>query len=291
MAITAPRGLLVPGPQARPSRHGLFSVAQMGDTSDGHWQAGLEFEDPLCGDVSSTMPHCGDSSPLPADKIPEPGPLFRTLDPFTLIGSYNCSAGGRRSQDAFDIARDRLIAREEQGVERVFWTGITVDGTVSSSLADGDDEISVTDVTGGGGALDPVTALDMLEEAMGSCVAGQGVVHVPYRAASTLASQFLVARDGDGMFTHTGQPVVFGAGYPGTGPANGAVATGEAWLFGTGQVMVWQGDTFLTPPNLAEAVDRTINDVTVFAERTYAVGFSCCLFAVKMFLTCCTGGG
>jgi hypothetical protein len=289
MAIT-PQGLLVPGPQARPSRYGLFSVAQMGGTTDPHWQAGVQYDDALCGDVSSTLPHCGDGSPEPAAKETDPGPLSRYVDPFTLIGSYDCSTGGRRSQDAFDIARARLFAREEQGAERVFWTGVTVDGAISSSLATGDDEVAVTDVTGAGGALDPVTALGALEDAMGACVPGQGVIHVPLRAASALASQNLVVRDGDGMFTHDGQPAIFGAGYPGTGPDNVAVADGEAWLFGTGQVMVWRGEPFLTPPNLAEAVDRTLNDVTVFAERTYAVGFSCCLFAVRMVLSCCLGG-
>jgi hypothetical protein len=262
----------------------------MGDTGDPHWQAGLEWEDSLCAGISSTLPHCGEPSPEPAPKETDPGPLFRTTDPFTLIGSYDCSTGGRRAQDAFDIARARLLAREEQGAERIFWTGVTVDGVLSSSLATGDNEVALVDVTGAGGALDPITALDVLEEAMAECVPGQGVIHVPYRAASTLASQNLVVRDGDRMLTHTGQPVIFGAGYPGTGPDNDAVADGEAWIFGTGQVMVWRGEPFLTPPNLAEAVDRTINDVTVFAERTYAVGFSCCLFAVKMFLSCCLGG-
>lgn len=289
MALT-PRGLLVPGPQARPSRYGLFSVAQTGNTSDGHWQAGLEFEDTLCAGISSALPHCGEPSPEPAAKVADPGPLFRPVDPFTLIGSYTCSTGGRRAQDAFDIAQARLAAFEERGVEAALWTGVAVDGTLSSSLATGDDEISVTDVTGGGAALDPITALDVLEEAMAGCVPGAGVIHVPYRAASTLASQNIVVRDGDGMYTHTGQSVVFGAGYPATGPDNDSVADGEAWLFGTGQVMLWRGDAFLTPPSLAEAMDRIINDVTVYAERTYAVGFSCCLFAVKMFLSCCLGG-
>jgi len=292
MALTSPRGLLVPGPVARPSRYGLFSVAQPGDTSDGHWQAGLEFEDALCAGIRSTLLHCGEPSPEPAAKVPDPGPIYRSLDPFTLIGSYDCSTGGRRAGDAFDIATRRLLAREEQGVEEIFWTGITIDGTLSSSLATGDTDntVTVTDVTGGT-TLDPVTALDVLEEAMGTCVPGQGVIHVPLRAASTLASQFLVVPEGDTVHTHTGNLVAFGTGYPGTGPDNASVADGEAWLFGTGQVMVWKSDTFLTPPDVAAAVDRTVNDLTVFAERTYAVGFSCCLFAVRMFLTCCTGGG
>jgi hypothetical protein len=213
------------------------------------------------------------------------------VDPFTLYGSYQCSTGGRRSQDAFTIASARLAAREEQGVERVFWTGITNDEVLGSSLADGDVAagITVTDLTGGA-TLDPVTALDLLEEAMGTCVPGQGVIHAPARTSATLGSQFLVMETPGGAETHLGNRVVFGAGYPGTGPANVAVAADEAWLFGTGQVMVWRGEEFLTPENAAQAVDRTLNDITVFAEKTYAVGFSCCLFAVRMFLSCCLGG-
>lgn len=291
MASITPRGLWVPGPQPRPRRYGLFSVAQAGDTGDGHWQAGLEFEDTLCADISSTLPHCGDSSPEPAPKETDGGPLFRQVEPFTLIGSYACSTGGRRAQDAFDIASARLAAREELGVERALWTGVTPDGTLSSSLADGDTDagITVTDLTGGT-TLDPVTALDVLEEAMGTCVPGQGVIHVPVRASATLGSQFLVTEGATGAQTHLGNQVIFGAGYPGTGPANAAVADGEAWLFGTGQIMVWQGPEFLTPESAAQAIDRTLNDITVFAEKTYAVGYSCCLYAVRMFLSCCLGG-
>jgi hypothetical protein len=290
MALTAPRGLLVPGPQAVPARYGLFSVAQAGDTADGHWQAGLEFEDPLCAGIRSTLPHCGDPSPEPAAKEPDPGPIFRSVDPFTLIGSYDCSVGGRPVSQAFDIATRRLLAREEQGVEEILWTGVTVDGTLSSSLAGGDTDatVVVTDLTGAS-TLDPVAALDVLEEAMGTCVPGQGVIHVPYRAASTLSSRYLVVPEdvpaGTSFRTHVGNLVALGAGYPGTGPANIAVAANETWIFGTGQVMVWKGDVFLNPPEVAQAIDRILNNITVYAERTYAVGFSCCLFAVRMSLS------
>jgi hypothetical protein len=290
MAIT-PNGLWVQGPRVRPARYGLFSVAQPGDTSDPHWMAGVSFEDTLCADIASTTAHCGDTSPMPGPKDIDGGPLFRLVDPFTVYGSYACGTGGRKASDAFAIASARLAAREELGVERVFWTGVTNDEVLGSSLADGDAAagLSVVDLTGAS-TLDPVTALDLLEEAMGACIPGAGVIHVPLRAASSLASQFLVVRDGDSIYTHTGQSVVFGSGYPGTGPANVAVAANEAWLFGTGQIMVWRGDTFLTPELPAQAVDKTLNDITVFAERTYAVGFSCCIFAVRMFLSCCHAG-
>lgn len=293
MASITPRGLWVPGPAPRPRRGGLLTVAQVGDTSDPHWQAGLEFEDTLCVDIGATLSHCGDPSPDPMPKDPEGGPLFRQVDPFTLYGSYFCAVPGRPAQDAFDIAIARLNAKEEYGVERTFWTGVTPDGTLGSSLADGDAAagIAVTDLTGGGGALDPITAMDVLEEAMGNCVPGQGVIHVPDRAASTLGAAFLLLAGPDGTYTtHLGNPVIFGAGYPGTGPANAVVADDETWLFGTGQVMVWQSEMFLTPELVPQAVDKVLNDVTVFAEKTYAVGFSCCVFAVRMFLSCCLGG-
>lgn len=290
MAIT-PQGLWLPGPRAVPARYGLFSVAQPGDTSDPHWQAGISWEDTLCADVASTTAHCGDASDEPSPKDTDGGPTFHLADPFTIYGSYDCSTGGRRSGDAFAIAAARLAAREELGVERAFWTGVTNDEVLGSSLADGDVAagITVTDLTGGA-TLDPVTALDLLEEAMGTCVPGQGVIHAPLRASATLGSQFLVVESLGGATTHLGNPVVFGAGYPGTGPANVAVAADEAWLFGTGQVMVWQGESFMTPPDLAAAVDKVLNNVTVFSEKTYAVGFSCCVFAVRMFLSCCLGG-
>jgi hypothetical protein len=173
----------------------------------------------------------------------------------------------------------------------VLWTGVTNDEELGSSLAGGDAEagITVTDLTGAT-ALDPVSAVALLEEALAGCVPGAGVIHAPTLAAAPLGSQALLVTGPDGAYTRAGNQVVIGSGYPGTGPANAAVADGEVWLFGTGQVMVWRGDTFLTPPDLAASVDKVLNDQVVFAERSYAVGFSCCLFAVRMFLSCCLGG-
>jgi hypothetical protein len=262
------------------------AVAQSGDTGDPHWQAGLEWEDTLCEDVDATLPDCGDVSPTPV-KAPAGGPSFRVSDPFTIYGSYTCSTGGRRASDAFDIARARLLANEDRGVERVFWTGDATAGDVTPSLADGDPVagITPTDLTPGGGAANAGVALGLLEGAMAGCVPGAGVVHVPFKAASVLASKYLVLDEGGRMMTQAGQTVVMGAGYPGTGPANASVAADEAWLFGTGQVKVWKGDVFMTPDLFPQAMDRTLNDVTVFAERTYAVAFSCCLFAVRMTLS------
>jgi hypothetical protein len=282
MAITETRGLLVPGPRVIPRRFGLFSVTGVSNPADPHWQAGAEFEDALCVGVDTTLPVCGVVSP-PYNKTPEGGPEFRMTDPFTVYGSYECSTGGRSAQDAFDIARRRLDAWQEYGVESVLWTGTTAAGDVHPSLSDGDGAAFVaTDVTPAAGAADAVSAMALLEGALADCTPGAGVIHVPYEAIPALKASALIIREGDSITTTTGQLVVAGAGYPVTGPAADVPAAGEVWIFGTGPVLVLGSDVFLTPDTLAAAVDRSINDVTVYAERTFAVGISCCLIAVLM---------
>lgn len=79
---------------------------------------------------------------------------------------------------------------------------------------------------------------------------------------------------------------MIGSGYPGTGPAGAAPAAGSTWVFATGPVAVWRSDVYMVPNDLSEAVDRSINDVTVYAERYYAVGYSCAVLAVNVDLTC-----
>lgn len=288
MAITGPRGLLVQGPVLRPAKYGLLSVAQGPETlSDVHWEAGLEFEDLLCSPTSVTLPNCPGG--VSFVKTPEPGPLFRMVDPFTVYGSFDCSVGGRPPQDAFDIARARLLASEYKSVEETFWTGVTPDGDLVSSLALGDVAAGISPTVLGTGPLSPVAAIAILENALGDCVPGTGVIHANYGLAAYLADAFLLTEENGVYYSPTGQAIAFGAGYPGSGPDNVPADPGETWIFGTGQVITWRSDVFMTPDVPKEAIDRAINDITVFAERTWAVGFSCCLFAVNVSLTCDCG--
>lgn len=289
MSITGPRGLLVPGPVIQPARYGLLSVVQ-GPTTPGdvHWEAGLEFEDVLCGaPVATGLAVCSGTGNV---KTPQGGPTFRSVDPFVAIGSYNCSTGGRPAQQAFDIAKARLLANEYKAVETAFWTGETPDGPLNLSLANGDVENSQppVDLTPAGGPVSVVGGLGLLESALGDCLPGTGVIHANYGVAPYFAEAFLIRKDPgeDTYYTPTGQAIAFGAGYPGTGPANVAADAGTTWLFGTGQVIAWRSDVFMTPDTIPAAVDRQINDITVFAERNWAVAYMCCLFAVNVALSC-----
>lgn len=290
MAITGDRGLLVPGPSMNVARYGLLSVMQGPFTpGDVHWEAGLEFEETLCVDVSETVASCPD---IPDPKVPAGGPDFRMVDPFTLYGSYECATGGRKASDAHTIARARLVANEHRGVERVFWTGLADGNTITPSLAFGDVAAGITPVDlSPAGALDPVSAIAALESALAECLPGTGVIHANHGLAAYLAAQYLLVRDGDEYRTPAGHQLALGAGYPGTGPNNVAVGPGVTWLFATGPVIGWRGEIFDTPGEIPEAVDRSLNNITVFAERTWAVGFACCIFAVRAELTCDCGSG
>lgn len=291
MAITGVRGLLVPGPQLQVAKYGLLSVMQGPTTPiDVHWQAGLEFEDLYCENVSSTLPNCPEAV---VEKEPAGGPDSRFVEPFTLYGSYFCGTGGRPAGDAFSIARGRLFANEHRGVEEVFWTGLTDAGAVIPSLAFGDVAAGIVPVdVSPAGALDPVSAIAALESALAECLPGPGVIHANYGLGAYLAAQSLLTVNGDGTYsTPTGQLLALGAGYPGSGPNNIPIAPGETWVFATGPIIGWRSEIFMTPNEVGEAVDRSLNNITVFAERTWAIGFSCCIFAVRATLSCDCGSG
>lgn len=285
---TAPRGVLVRGPRpAAPIKYGLLNVVQPVTPEDPHWEvSGVEWEDFLCTTVESFIEDCPPATGHTKSK--ERDLKFCASDPFIIKGSFDCSTGGRRVGDAFEIARQRLLNWEGHELESVFWTGLSANGVSNPSLAFGNDEceIDVFDLTPVGGPVDPVGGIATLEEALTDSVPNGGVIHVPYGLSAYLANFQLLVADGDRYYTPTGNAYVLGSGYPGSGPANVAAAAGTTWIYATGPVAVWRSDVFMTPTEISQAIDRQINDVTVYAERVYAVGYSCAVYAINVDLTC-----
>ena len=83
------------------------------------------------------------------------------------------------------------------------------------------------------------------------------------------------------MIAPLGDPIVF-AHTSGRGPDGLDPAAGTAWLYATGPVMVRR--SAMVGPRLAEAHDRTTNDVFAIVERFYIVGWSCGAAAVSVQL-------
>jgi hypothetical protein len=282
-----PCGLQIPGPIITPDRYGLLTVAEPMTPEDGHWEGGVTWDDNLCSDIHSTVGFC----PIPVTgsvpKIADRDFQSCCAEPFIVYGSYDCPPVGNTAGEAFTIAEKRLIIREGREVERVFWTGITEGGDeVNPSLAFGNDTCGdgPIDLTPTGGPVGPVASLAILESALGVCAPGAGVIHANYGLASFLAANYLIYSCGDAWFTVTGQRLAIGAGYPGTGPGNIPATSGATWVFATGPIVIMRSEIFLTPERFLDAFNHTLNNVSVYAERVYSVGWSCCLFGIQVLL-------
>lgn len=286
MAYT-PCGLLVPGPKNTPNRYGLLTVAEPITPEDGHWEGGITWDDDLCSSIHTSSEYC----PIPVSgfttKISDRDFQSCCADPFLVYASYDCPPVGTSAGEAFAIAEKRLRIREARAVERIFWTGITEDGIqVNPSLVFGNSECGSAPVnlTAPAGPVGLVASMAVLESALGDCAPGTGVIHANYGLASFLAASLLINQQDDAWYTVTGQRLALGAGYTGSGPLGTDPAPGTTWVFATGPVVIYRSEPFLTPERFKEAIDARLNSVQVYAERVYAVGWSCCLFCIQVNL-------
>lgn len=93
------------------------------------------------------------------------------------------------------------------------------------------------------------------------------------------------------LYTPLGNQWALGSGYPTSGPNNIPAPPGEVWIFGTGPVIAWRSEIFMTPPEpLPSGINRQNNDQEYFAERTWALGWSCCSYAIRAKISACLCG-
>lgn len=288
----APRGLLVKGPRCtEPSKFGLLSVVTPFTPTDPHWAAsGIEWEDDLCGDGTETF--IDNCPPTGGFGLPEENNIyFCGADPFVAVGSFHCAAVGRPADEAFEIARRRLLAWEDKQVERTLWTGQSSNGAVEPSFAFGNPDCDIYPVdVNAGGAVDAVTAMSLLETALAEVVTCGGLIHVPFGLMPYLIKHEQAIEINGELYSPSGSRIIVGQGYAGSGPSNAAALPGESWMFATGPMLVARGNVIMVPESVAEGVNRQINNITVRAERFYSVGFSCTLLAVRTALTCACDG-
>jgi hypothetical protein len=288
--------LIVPPPSHEPSPYGLLSVVEARyDEPSPHWRTGVQWQ-PLCGDLATTYDPChavtGTGGPPPFPPAKESGLTYETrgATPFTVYAQFNCSPAAS-AEEAQDKAEEAMRRLESWQVERSFWTG-TAGGSetvpaitaVFPHLA-ADDE--VRDVHGTllqtasdpvtGTATDIVQAFGEIERGLADCLNGQGVIHVPAELGPALAFTMVAKPDGRRLRTLNGNLVALGNGYPGTSPAGAAPAAGTAWIYGTGPVFAYRSRVEV--PGMPSIVNRATNTVQALAERTYVLGYDCCLVA------------
>lgn len=298
---------IVDSPTFASSRFGLLSVVQTPTTRDAHWQNGVTWSSYCPDDMGdTTYDECVATTgapdgalPVPAAKTANVDHIIRGATPFTIYVRFDCSPVG--NEEAQQVATRALGQVEEWQVERTFWTGL-VDGVemmfphlaADAQVLDGDDvvlqPVASTAVTGA--AVDVATGLGRLEQALADCYGGRGVIHVPLEALPTLDANNLVrpvgGRDASsGQFgrqleTLAGNLVAVGAGYLGTGPDGVDPGGTTTWLYATGPVFMYRSSVHVN--TFSSTVNRENNTIEMIAERTYVLGFDCCLHAVQVEL-------
>lgn len=276
-----------------PLPHGLWDTLQTAASDGPHWQNGVTWPE-RCPTGDTTYDECisvtgTGAPPEPPAKTPNVEQTFRGALPFTVVAEFQCTPVGLG--DAQTIARDALTRVEQHQVETAFWTGMAAGRQVvypslahDTEVADGEvvlQPVASPVVTGG---ADVAHALGMLEQELADCYKGQGVIHVPRTALPTLAA-WKLARFNEAagqLVTASGNLIVAGGGYTGSGPDGTAPAAGTSWIYATGAVFGYRSDVYFT--QVRDSLNRSTNTLRMQAERTYLIGFECCLLAAHIAL-------
>lgn len=293
---------IVDGPAFTPLPYSLWEVVQQRPATDPHWQNGVTWQE-WCPQVPDTMyDECisvtGTGSPPPFPTLPSGGNVVsrnRGATPFTLEAEFDCSPVG---QDLLqDRAGDALQRLEDYTVENAFWTGLAGGQPVvwphlaaNAQVLDKDSIIlqSAAGMVVTGTGVDVTDALGRLEAQLAVCYGGQGVIHIPALALPTFVAWTLVhmgteatpGEDVGKLYTTKGNLVVPGGGYTGSGPDGTAAAAGSAWIYATGAVFGYRSD--IVSWRMPETFDRAKNTVKAIAQRTYVLGYECCLLAAQI---------
>lgn len=272
--------------------YGLWDTIQHPTPDGPHWQQGVTWIE-RCPTGDTTYDEClavtgTGEPPAPAAKTDNVLQTIRGATPFTVFAEFDCSPVGL--DDAETVAADALARVEQRQVEAAFWTG-TAGGrqVVFPRLAANAQALDAQGIVLQPAASPCVTGADVadglgrLEDCLADCYAGQGVIHIPRDALPTFAAWNL-AREVDGrLVTPAGNLLVVGGGYTGSGPDGSAPAAGTTWIYATGAVFGYrQSVPFITSPR--ESIDRAENTMRMIAERTYVLGYECCLLAAHVVL-------
>lgn len=248
----------VEGPIPVPYPNNLVAIATLipDDEPDPRWEAGLAvwetpcdtaawvYVDP-CGQTALTTQRAGGVGSAPS---------------FGIVAGLTCTAAGIGSEAEFKArARDVFAAYEPAKVETALETH-----PLAGSLTANYQLSGLTNIAGTFSVAAGIARLEASRRTL-------GVLHMTPRLATLAYSARVLERAPNGrLFTANGTPVVTGAGYAAASDAT----TERAYI--TGPVEIRRSALFITPPDLASALDRDHNDVKFYAQRIYAIAYDRC---------------
>lgn len=288
---------IVPAPVKTRLPYGLLSVVEDRGNGPadlrGHWKSGITWLN-VCPALETTYSECTSenagidaSLPAPDAKAETAERTFWGATPFTVYGEIDCSPVGFWDNANETLARTFSEA-EWLAVENSFSTGeaggqpIVFPHLVSDTEVQDADGIflqlaATVPVTG---AMSIAEAVGVIDAELGLCLSGRGVLHVPTALyALMLESHLVTERDGV-LYSPAGHKITLSPAYSGAAP-DGTVTDGIAWIYGTGPVFMYRSvGRFLGTPT--ESLDRSVDTLKRIYERTYVVGYDCCLTAVPV---------
>ncbi len=266
--ITSPGPLLpLDAPLPQPRRYTLLDAAQLVAAADKRWLAGAWINGYPSGPPQTHDPCSTGTFRL---KDADSGTARPMVGAFTVVVGGACTAKSVGVDQTWYTDRLSLAfqAVESTGVERIFITG-DHHATLGAYVGDANMDAPVGNT--------PQTrreGLAILENEI--AMVGNGIIHVAPATAALWAGDYLigVARDGQMRTLGNGTLVSVGAGYIGARPDAYAGLTGsQEWAFATGFVQIRRDDITILPGQYSQALDRTTNELTFYAERDYLVSW------------------
>lgn len=269
-------------PVAAPPRDGLF-LAATGPMSPPpevaeHWQtAGLVYEPDACGAGHLELTAC--ATPPYATLTVDAGNGLVQAYPFAVNATYVCGLPGSnaRIDELARRVKQRLLVNEQFLVEKALWHGGDgFTGIFEQIKAAG----GTTDLTA---STTLVGGISALEQAGAAVYQGQLVLHARPAMAAYMSTRALVRTTPFGQpdRTYFGTPISWGSGYAGTGPSAEVITATDEYVWLTGRVLIWRS-TDIVVPEPRQLLDKSGNQLALYAFRNYAVAVECLAANIKV---------
>lgn len=250
--------IVIDGPLPVERVHSLLTVPGVVKDREAHWENGV-----IYWGYPEGTPELWEGGSEGTFRTKADGGAFptATFTTFVLYVPVSCTAAGMSPEEFSDRAARVLRATQAFGIEQALAQGIT--GLANPFMGDANLDILT------GAAVAPRVGVAYLEEAISATGRG-GMIHLTPAVASALIP--ICEREDPlaPLYTGAGTPIAVGAGYSGTTPVGeSAPPATQDYIFATGPVEV-RIDDEVDLPDMRDALDRVMNDVTYRAEK-YAV--------------------
>ena len=292
----------VPAPLRSAPTVSLLTLAERIVETDDHWLNGIQYRRERCG-VGAALPvGCADAVEYPY--TPEPYSPTKPVeadsqtvetDPFLVYTGDECSTFGFSANDYQGRARRELAAVESWQAEYEFWTGTQAQAGAIAGVDYPNDQwlaqVQTVEILNASDTADPntatavppVNAAGLLQDALGDCRGGRGMIHVPSGGFPFLVATGQARREQGRWVDPQDNIIVPWNGYPGTSPDGSPPPDGATWVYATGLVTWRATEPVVVPDTFGEALDRTYNLVTYRAERYFLIDWDrCCHYAILM---------